>query len=360
MRRNHSCLQPTFTRHLGLDIVAYERVDFDYAEDLLDALLPRNIRWGENPKRWVFRGQADATWELVPWAHRNGGPRFKYGIEAPYGLPQPRGLGDQEWYLTREVWAVHHFMREADRGNLQLPIADALERALFDDVKPGWPPVSAAPLVALAQHHGVPTRLLDWSERAYIAAHFAAEGAIKMLRGNKALYKSLRLAVWGFQPDPLELVNGYKIRVVRVPRGTNANLAAQEGLFTLIEDETPLDQPPFFSPPLEQVAQPGRLRCYTLPAREASELLRVLDYELVTPTQLFPGLGGVVETLKLRGLWFIDNSPRVPPYYWWKCSQCGNNSERLYLRGEHPRTAPEDKYCPSCKQITSQSTVPYR
>jgi hypothetical protein len=40
-----------------------------------------------------------------------------------------------------------------------------------------WPPDQLLSLLALAQHHGLPTRLMDWSVNAYIAAYFAASKA---------------------------------------------------------------------------------------------------------------------------------------------------------------------------------------
>jgi hypothetical protein len=36
-----------------------------------------------------------------------------------------------------------------------------------------WPPRELFELMALAQHHRLPTRLLDWSRRSYVAAYFA-------------------------------------------------------------------------------------------------------------------------------------------------------------------------------------------
>jgi hypothetical protein len=41
-------------------------VPFTKAEDLLAALRPASPLWGPNPWRWVFRGHADASWQLLP------------------------------------------------------------------------------------------------------------------------------------------------------------------------------------------------------------------------------------------------------------------------------------------------------
>lgn len=94
--------------------------------------LSREVRALQNTRcKWLFRGQPDANWNLLPSVHRGYSPQ-------------------QERYLTNE-FRVRARSRYAD--------------CPANDDYPGW--------LALMQHYGLPTRLLDWTYSPLVAAFFA-------------------------------------------------------------------------------------------------------------------------------------------------------------------------------------------
>ncbi len=89
---------------------------------------------------YVFRGQSDSKWQLATSLQRS------LSIYQPI-VPMPE---------NKEHWTLHEFRSKSHLYVSHKPEED-------DNIE--W--------LALMQHHGCPTRLLDFTESPYIAAYFA-------------------------------------------------------------------------------------------------------------------------------------------------------------------------------------------
>ena len=295
---------------------------FDSAVDFIAALSPQHESWGERPDWWIFRGQASAAWALDPVIFRED-PGFEIGGPEPVCA---RGRHDDQVKLEGQL--VRLFVLGVDEQGSDLPneasfgIAEWLEldkRIQEASTRSGiWPPPELQPLFALAQHHGVPTRMLDWSLQGRIAAYFAAVSARRQERKGRKAPEAL--AVWAYNAHRADESGLWDDAttwpiVVRVPRFQNANLNAQGGVFTLVASERVRAEDPARMPPLdaliaERAGELRRaptsgpvLRRLSLPIEQAGEALRRLRYERISATHLFPGYDGVVEGIQERALW---------------------------------------------------------
>ena len=248
--------------------------------------------------KWGFRGQRESGWTLQTSLDREVTVTHDTGH---YPLYRRR---EEDDLLFRFQQQVQHYVAH-------LPSVE--DRA-------GW--------LALMQHYGVPTRLLDWTQSPYVALYFAVEAEPTGVGGtrSRAGQEEFSSAVWAIDLDFLEwklkellpstpeeprarmeYLNGLLDKeeqslVVRIdPLHGNERMFAQQGFFLWkLFVETPyLDQiltsmmtmPDLIvRPVIRKLRIRGARRFYFL------EQLRGMN---IHRASLFPGIDGFCQHLKV-------------------------------------------------------------
>ena len=302
------------------------------ADEFVHELSPLGQRFGGAyyPRGWLYRGHADARWPLLPTALRSN-VSLQTG-EWTTGVEQTNKL-----QIEAEAKIVLEFLRIADRIGLCLPEdSQSLRRALeacasaslwtssfSKELAAGnqrWPPDEFLALFALAQHHSVPTRLLDWTTSSYVAAYFAASTAAawRYKPRNHERHGATHLCLWAITTAVfmargfLEHIEGPStMKPVTTPTAGNTNLRAQQGLFLVerplsIDPEAPVDVSPWdesLGKSMSFMRGNPILYQFCLPLDEAPRLLRLLAFLGTDAAAVFPGFDGVAATLLERKYW---------------------------------------------------------
>lgn len=237
----------------------------------------------ESHEGWVFRGQENADWPLVSSLTRYLG---KY-------------CPDTSLWPLREERAVRIFRRKA---HIYLRDPSVLD----DDLR----------CLALMQHHGAPTRLLDFTKSPFVAAFFALQHAT----GDTAVFALNTPRLWHSAPvfdaaldrdaiDPrkpgtfrrLFLGNDKPVVWFGEPNQLDKRLVAQSGVLMIPGMiDRPLDQLlESYGPPRELV------RKFILPVSVRDEAMRALYRMNLTHATLFPDLEGLSRSIayELEMVW---------------------------------------------------------
>lgn len=151
--------------------------------------------------KWIFRGVSDCAHKLIPKIGRPESRKDRSGNNLPYDANAEKTL-------------IRHFIRSASPYVKNMP-----------DSQLEW--------LALAQHHGMFTRLLDWTESLLVAAYFAVQDA----RGNKNPPMIYGVRDIPYTPDEnidtFEKLNTLDDVVLYYPPHISSRIPAQSSVFTV-------------------------------------------------------------------------------------------------------------------------------
>lgn len=228
----------------GLSLLARAAEQRAKRKQAADAL-KNYIEWvSERPSpHYVFRGQANLTWELTPTIGRKDSGRYD---------------------LSKELQMLTVFKRRGRR------LTEGL--AALSDWE--W--------LAVAQHHGLPTRLLDWTTNALVAAYFATcsepdqDGVVYSLATKRVTFMDVESRPGG----PF----GITEPVFFYPSALVGRIAAQRGLFSAHPE------------PNRSFSHPAVDR-FEFRAAQKHDIRKLLHRMGVDEQQLMGGLDGLSATI---------------------------------------------------------------
>ncbi len=218
-------------------------------------------------KSYYCRGHANETWKLQTSFHREAS---KNSIT----LPQ---------YLDTIIPEIHYHM-----SAVQNEIIDLRKEEEF------------GAFLALIQHHGFPTPLLDWTLSPYIAAYFAFNEVNDQFPASENvkiyIFDYLNWSTSFQQPLNLRDMTVKYVSVLRPYARYNPRIVSQQGAVTVTNVD---DMEEYI---ISRSNEVGKTFLYTalLSVKEKPNILRELNLMGINEMTLFPCIDGICRGLKTQ------------------------------------------------------------
>jgi hypothetical protein len=203
------------------------------------------------PGDWIFRGHGSHRWKLAASAHR---------------LADELGLASDEFVLL-ERQVLSEFKRRTRIFLQSRPVSD-------------WE------WIVIAQHFGLPTRILDWTENPLVALYFS-------IRDRKEASRDGVLFAYRHGADAIDIestINPFGIKQIELlrPPHLDQRVIAQQSVFTV--EPTGLTK--------GSGRESSDLRYWHVSANHKDEIQEQLAKLGISESTLFPGLASVAAEIK--------------------------------------------------------------